>query len=34
MYSNSHGDQVDDQTWFDATLVNRFSECNRRSYNS
>ena len=22
------------QTWFDATLVFRFNECNRRSYNS
>ena len=22
------------QTWFDATLVYRFNECNRRSYNS
>ena len=21
-------------TWFDATLVYRFNECNRRSYNS
>ena len=25
---------VKNLTWFDATLVYRFNECNRRSYNS
>ena len=34
IYESSQGNQVDNQTWFDATLVYRFNECNRRSYNS
>ena len=34
IYLSSHGNQVDNQTWFGATLVYRFNECNRRSYNS
>ena len=29
IHSSSHGNQVDNQTWFDATLVWRFNECNR-----
>ena len=33
IYESSQGNQVDNQTWFDATLVYRFNECNRRSYN-
>ena len=34
IYLSSHDNQVDYQTWFDATLVYIFSECNRRIYNS
>ena len=33
LYLSSHGNQVYNQTWFDATLVYRFNERNR-SYNS
>ena len=29
LYLSSQGNQVDNQTWFDATLVKRFNECNR-----
>ena len=29
MYLSSHGNQVDKQTWFDATLVQRFNEWNQ-----
>ena len=31
---SSHGNQVDNQTWFDATLVYKFNECYRRNYDS
>ena len=34
IYSSSHDNQVDNQTWFDATLVYIFGECNWRIYNS
>ena len=33
IYLSSHGNQENNETWFDATLVYRFNECNRRSYN-
>ena len=29
LYKSSQGNQMDNQTWFDATLVKRFNECNR-----
>ena len=29
LYWSSQGNQVDNQTWFDATLVKRFNDCNR-----
>ena len=34
MLSQSQKVNIKVHTWFDATLVYRFNECNRRSYNS
>ena len=34
IYTSTRLRIVIQQTWFDATLVYRFNECNRRSYNS
>ena len=31
---NVNHEQTVSKTWFDATLVYRFNECNQRSYNS
>ena len=33
-HQNVFGNKCKVQTWFDATLVYRFNECKRRSYNS